>query len=71
MDLGESGPVDDRSTAEAEDVVDEVAIGRISRQVIHSGRIIDLSIDTVRFPDGSEGKLEFVTHRGASAVLPF
>ena len=29
-----------------------------------------LSVDTVRFPDGSVGKLELVRHRGAAAVLP-
>lgn len=44
--------------------------GRLQRRQIHSGRIVDLSIDTVRFPDGSTGELELVRHRGASAVLP-
>ncbi len=29
-----------------------------------------LTVDTVRFPDGSEGKLEMIRHAGASAVLP-
>ncbi len=42
----------------------------IRRTPIHSGRIVDLSIDTVRFPDGSIGELEFIRHSGASAVLP-
>jgi ADP-ribose pyrophosphatase len=37
---------------------------------VHKGRIVDLSIDTVRFPDGSTGELELIRHRGASAVLP-
>jgi ADP-ribose pyrophosphatase len=31
---------------------------------------VDLSVDTVRFPDGSVGELELIRHRGASAVLP-
>mgnify|MGYP000647506442 CR=1 FL=1 len=31
---------------------------------------MDLSVDTVRFPDGSVGELELIRHRGASAVLP-
>ncbi|UCC25599.1 MAG: NUDIX hydrolase [Gemmatimonadales bacterium] len=44
--------------------------GRLHRQPVHKGRIVDLSIDTVRFPDGSTGELEFIRHRGASAVLP-
>ncbi len=38
--------------------------------VIHDGRVVHLSIDRVRFPDGSEGELELVRHRGAAAVLP-
>jgi ADP-ribose pyrophosphatase len=44
--------------------------GRIDRTPVHSGRIVELSVDTVRFPDGSTGQLELVRHRGASAVLP-
>ena len=38
--------------------------------VVHDGRVVHLSVDTVRFPDGSVGKLELVRHRGAAAVLP-
>ena len=45
--------------------------GRIGRTPVHSGRILQLSIDRVRFPDGSEGELEFARHAGASAVLAF
>lgn len=44
--------------------------GLIERTPIHKGRIVDLSIDKVRFPDGSTGELEFIRHSGASAVLP-
>lgn len=44
--------------------------GRIDRRPVHSGRIVELSVDTVRFPDGSVGELELIRHRGASAVLP-
>ena len=47
------------------------APGRIDSEVIHEGRIVRLSVDTVRFPDGSEGRLEMIRHVGASAVLPF
>lgn len=46
------------------------APGCIERRPIHKGRIVDLSIDTVRFPDGSVGELEMIRHSGASAVLP-
>jgi ADP-ribose pyrophosphatase len=44
--------------------------GRIDSRPVHSGRIVDLSIDTVRFPDGSTGELELIRHSGAAAVLP-
>ena len=44
--------------------------GMISRRPVHKGRIVDLGIDTVRFPDGSTGELEMIRHSGASAVLP-
>jgi ADP-ribose pyrophosphatase len=44
--------------------------GRISESVVHDGRIVRLSLDRVRFPDGSEGTLEMIRHRGASAILP-
>jgi ADP-ribose pyrophosphatase len=42
-----------------------------AREPVHRGRIVDLSMDTVRFPDGSTGQLEFIRHRGASAVVAF
>jgi ADP-ribose pyrophosphatase len=44
--------------------------GRLERRPIHSGRIVDLGMDRVRFPDGSEGELEMIHHSGAAAVLP-
>jgi len=44
--------------------------GMISRRPVHKGRIVDLGIDTVRFPNGSTGELEMIRHSGASAVLP-
>jgi len=34
------------------------------------GRVLDLNVEHVRFPDGSEGRLEIVRHRGAAAALP-
>lgn len=43
---------------------------RISRRVVHDGRVVHLGIDRVRFPDGSTGELELVEHSGAAAVLP-
>jgi ADP-ribose pyrophosphatase len=42
----------------------------VSTERLHTGRIINLDRDTVRFPDGSTGKLEMLRHPGASAVVP-
>lgn len=42
----------------------------IEREAVFDGRVVRLSLDTVRFPDGSTGKLELVRHPGASCVLP-
>jgi len=44
--------------------------GRLASRDVHSGRILKLSLDTVRFPDGSTGELEMIRHPGAAAVLP-
>jgi ADP-ribose pyrophosphatase len=44
--------------------------GRLSSRKVHEGRIVKLSVDTVRFPDGSTGDLEMIRHPGAAAVLP-
>ncbi|MSR36243.1 MAG: NUDIX hydrolase [Gemmatimonadetes bacterium] len=43
---------------------------RLARRPVHDGRIVHLSIDTVRLPDGSVRDLEFIQHAGASAILP-
>ena len=46
------------------------APGRLGSRRVHDGRIVHLSLDTVRFPDGSVGELEMIRHSGAAAVLP-
>lgn len=59
-------------------VVDAAAAGRVGAEkpgqldtrLLHDGRIVHLSMDTVRFPDGSIGELELVRHSGAAAVVP-
>jgi ADP-ribose pyrophosphatase len=38
---------------------------------IYTGRVVNLDLDTVRYPDGSTGELEMLRHPGAAAVLPF
>lgn len=37
---------------------------------IYSGRVLNLDVDTVVFPDGSRGDLEIIRHPGASAIVP-
>ena len=44
--------------------------GQLGSRPIHRGRVVDLSMDSVRFPDGSTGELELVRHSGAAAVVP-
>ena len=44
---------------------------RVSTRRVYTGRVINLDVDTVRFPNGSVGELEMVRHPGASAVVPF
>jgi ADP-ribose pyrophosphatase len=44
--------------------------GRIASRRIHTGRVLNLDVDAVRFPDGSSGELEMIRHPGAAAVLP-
>ena len=44
--------------------------GTLASRLVHDGRIVHLSLDAVRFPDGSEGELEMIRHAGAAAVLP-
>jgi ADP-ribose pyrophosphatase len=43
----------------------------VSSSRIYTGRIVNLDLDQVRFPDGSVGTLELFRHPGASAVVPF
>ena len=43
----------------------------LSTERRYQGRVISLDIDTVGFPDGSQGPLEMIRHPGASAVVPF
>jgi ADP-ribose pyrophosphatase len=49
----------------------EVRPGKISSRRIHTGKIISLDSDTVRFPDGSVGEMDMIRHPGASAIVPF
>jgi ADP-ribose pyrophosphatase len=42
----------------------------VSSRRIHDGRIVKLSVDEVRLPNGNTVALEVVRHPGASAVVP-
>ena len=44
---------------------------RIASTRKYTGRVINLDVDQVRFPDGTMGELEIIRHPGASAVVPF
>jgi ADP-ribose pyrophosphatase len=45
--------------------------GKKSSRRVYDGRIINLDVDVVEFPDGTTGELEMVRHPGASAIVPF
>lgn len=45
-------------------------IERISRTLIHKGAVIDLYDDEVRFGDGAVRHYDFISHNGASCVIP-
>ena len=44
---------------------------KLGSRRVYTGRVLNLDIDQVRFPDQSTGELEIIRHPGASAVLPF
>jgi ADP-ribose pyrophosphatase len=46
-------------------------VAKLSSKRVYGGRVINVDIDDVRFPNGSHGELEMVRHPGASAVVPF
>jgi len=50
--------------------VDATQAGKAATRRVYTGRVINLDIDTVRFPDGSLGELEMIRHPGASAIVP-
>ncbi|HET7584012.1 MAG TPA: NUDIX hydrolase [Gemmatimonadaceae bacterium] len=49
----------------------ESQTGKVGSRRIYTGRVLNLDVDRVRFPDGSIGELEMIRHPGASAVIPF
>src|SRR5438477_1560690 len=59
MVLGDRPPSSDAGTS------------KLDARRVYTGRILNLDIDRVRFPNGSVGELEMIRHPGASAVVPF
>jgi ADP-ribose pyrophosphatase len=43
----------------------------VSSKRVYTGRVINLDLDRVKFPDGTTGDLEIIRHPGASAIVPF
>lgn len=44
---------------------------QLASERLHTGKIIKLDCDRIRYPDGSEAEVDIVRHPGASAVVPF
>ena len=44
---------------------------QLATRRVYSGRVLNLDVDSVRYPDGSTGELEIIRHPGAAAVIPF
>ena len=43
---------------------------RIGRSLVHKGTIIDLYCDRMILPDGKEENFDFISHKGAAAIVP-
>ncbi|HEV8264468.1 MAG TPA: NUDIX hydrolase [Gemmatimonadales bacterium] len=43
---------------------------QLASRRIYTGKVVNLDVDTIRYPDGSTGELETIRHPGAAAVLP-
>ena len=48
-----------------------MTLGKRASRRAYSGRIINLDVDSVEFPNGTVGELEMIRHPGASAIVPF
>jgi ADP-ribose pyrophosphatase len=42
----------------------------VASRPVHRGKVIDVSVETLRYANGREYPLDFVRHPGASAVVP-
>ena len=44
--------------------------GLLERKLIYDGKVVRLSVDRVRLPNGHDCELELIRHPGAAAVVP-
>lgn len=40
------------------------------KRTIYKGRVVELNVETVTFPNGATGEMELIRHPGAAAVVP-
>ena len=52
-------------------MTDSERVGQVASRREYTGRVVNLDIDQVRFPNGKVGEVELIRYSGASAVLPF
>lgn len=45
-------------------------IAPLESRRVYTGRVFDVALDRVQFPDGTDGELEIIRHPGAAAVVP-
>jgi ADP-ribose pyrophosphatase len=64
---GASRPAVDVSGTDPD--IDDLTERVVSTEVLHTGRYLDLRIDTIERPDGSTAKREIVGHPGAVAIV--
>lgn len=43
---------------------------RIKRNLVYKGHIIDMYTDTMELPSGSHADWDFISHKGAAAIVP-
>jgi ADP-ribose pyrophosphatase len=50
-------------------MTDPLDARKVAERTVYEGRVIDLRVETVEFPDGSRHEREIVEHRGAVAIV--
>lgn len=50
--------------------IQEPDVGGISSTTVFSGKVLQLTVDRVRLPNGAEADLEMIRHPGAAVALP-